>query len=120
TGLFVDHLLSQPMTRMGVDLVEMSSFRLGGSRKERDRTSHERELERALPIGTRRHLILRDRRNFNRTENFQFRQDPSEAPHGQKATGEIPRQARFFQNGRTQRERQGQALNEAPLRYSEA
>jgi len=91
TGLFVDHLLSQPVTRLGVDLVEVSSFRLGRSRKERDRTSHERELERALPIGTRRHLILRDSRNFNRTENFLFRRDPSEVPNGQKATGEIPR-----------------------------
>jgi hypothetical protein len=27
TGLFVDHLLPQPMARLGIDLVEMRSFR---------------------------------------------------------------------------------------------
>ena len=44
TSLFVHHLLPQPMARFGIDLVEVRSFRLGRSRIERDRASHEREL----------------------------------------------------------------------------
>jgi len=57
-GLFIDHLLPQPMTGLGIDLVKMRSFRLGRSGIERNRTGHERELKRALPIGTRRHMMI--------------------------------------------------------------
>ena len=44
TSLLVEHLLPQPVARLGVDLVEMRSFRLGRSGIERDRARNQREL----------------------------------------------------------------------------
>src|SRR6476660_2489004 len=71
-GLLVDHLLLQPMPGPGVNLVEMRLLRLRRHRIERDGTGDQRELQRPLPIGTRRHSEPPDDRNFNGPGNFQF------------------------------------------------
>ena len=56
SGLFVHHLLPQPVAGLAVNLVKTRFLGLRGSGIERDGTGHQRQLEITLPIGpTRRH-----------------------------------------------------------------
>ena len=50
-GLFVHHLLAQPVAGLAVDLVKMRFLGLAGGGIERDGTGHQRQLEITLPIG---------------------------------------------------------------------
>ena len=55
----VDELLAQPVAGLAVDLAERDTLARRGRGVERDRALDERELEVALPIGTRGcHRIL--------------------------------------------------------------
>src|SRR5204863_9575044 len=57
-GLAIHLLVADAVSRRLVDLAERDLLRARRRRRERDRARDERELEVALPIGTRRHGTL--------------------------------------------------------------
>jgi len=65
----VDELLAQPVAGDLVDLAERDALRTARRAVQRDRARDERELEIALPVGTRRHgILLRNRRKSGSAE----------------------------------------------------